>query len=97
MNPPTKTISDTKFNGLTIQKISVNETTETLLISLEAGHHFPKHESPKPALLINLEGNISFDMDNEKQILHPFDIFQIPAKVEHAVVALNHSKFLIVR
>lgn len=89
---------DISYNGLTIKRIPVNTTTETLLVTLESGHHFPKHESPQPALLIVMEGIISFDLEDEtQQILHPFESYQIPARLPHTVVALSNARFIIIR
>ena len=90
-------IKEIPYDGLTIKKILQSDSAETLLISLEMGHHLPEHSTAKPALLILLEGTISFEIHNEQLILHSMDTFHIPKKVPHTVVGLSNAKFLIIR
>jgi len=90
-------IADYGYDRLSIQKVMKSKDTETLLISLENGHLFPEHSTPKPTLLIVLEGRIAFHIQNEQIVLHAMEIFNIPQDVPHHVLGLSNAKFLIIR
>ncbi|MCB0457117.1 MAG: cupin domain-containing protein [Flavobacteriaceae bacterium] len=91
------TIANTKFEGLTVQKIWKQEHTEILFISLEKGSNFPKHDTPRNAFLQMLEGQIVFYIDHKEFTIKEKESFQFPAKEIHSVVALENSQFLIIR
>ena len=90
-------IIDIGYEGLNITKLSKTESTETLLITLEGGHEFPEHTSPKDTLLVVLTGEISFRMGNETVDLRTFDHHKFEAHKPHSVLAQLNSKFLIIR
>ncbi len=85
------------FGGLKICKVKKTEASEILSISLEAGHIFPEHISHSDAILLLLEGEVYFGIDNEVFNLVPFQLFEFKAYTKHYVKALTNSKFLIIR
>lgn len=90
-------IKSQTFDALQIQKLLRNERFEILSISLEAGALFPKHISPREALLVLLEGQIEFYMDDLHYELLPQETLRFSADTQHWVKALQNSKFLIIR
>ncbi len=92
-----ETIINTDFNGLTPVKLASKEACETILISLEKGHDFPEHTSPRDATLVVLEGDIEFNINEKKYLLLKHQIFNFPAHIKHWVHANDNSKFLIIR
>ncbi|AVI50977.1 hypothetical protein C5O00_07230 [Pukyongia salina] len=90
-------IKKASHNGLTVQKIFKTETAETLLITLEKGHNFPEHTSPRDALLVMLEGKIKFFIQNEEYNIKRQETFSFPANEPHHLLAIENSKFLIIR
>jgi quercetin dioxygenase-like cupin family protein len=90
-------VKDQSFDALQIQKLLRNERFEILSISLEAGALFPKHTSPREAILVLLEGRIEFYIDEVHYELQPQETLQFAADTEHWVKALKNSKFLIIR
>jgi len=92
-----KIIGQTGFNELTVAKLSKTESCEILLISLEKGHKFPEHTSPRDTTLIMLQGAILFNIQNEEYPLQNQDTFKFQANARHSVIAKEDSKFLIVR
>ena len=90
-------VSSIPYNGLTIKKVFTESQTEVLLIALEKDHLFPEHDSPRKTMLQMLEGEIIFQINNHKFALKNHECFQFPAKEKHNVVAIQHSKFLIIR
>jgi len=91
------TIIERGSEGLNVSNIFKTDTTETLLISIEKGTVFPTHTSPKDTLLVVLEGNINFYIEEEciqlaTQQVHPFS-----KDAAHYVTANENSKFLIIR
>ena len=91
------TISDIGFNKLQVLKLSSEENCETLLVSLEKGHAFPEHTSPRDALLVLLEGEIVFSIQNEEYQIQVHQTFKCPALTPHKVYSRENSKFLIIR
>ncbi len=90
-------ISNTPFEGLSVQKLFTSESAETLLITLEKDHVFPEHTSPRDAFLVMLEGRITFTIQDTDYVLNCSDSFTFPAKEPHTVHAKENSKFLIIR
>jgi quercetin dioxygenase-like cupin family protein len=92
-----KKIKSTAIEGLSVQKLFVSESAETLLITLENGHVFPKHTSPRDAFLVMLEGSVIFTIQDTEYALTCSDSFTFPAEEPHVVHAKENSKFLIIR
>ena len=91
------TISSIAFNGLKVEKLASKEGCETLLIALEKAHWFPEHSAPRDVLLVVLEGDISFFINNSNYHLQKQQTFTFPANEKHKVFANENSKFLIIR
>ena len=90
-------ITKLKYEGLKVEKLSSKDQCETLLIVLKKGHWFPEHTSPRDVLLIVLEGDIQFYINNTNYQLQKHQTFTFPANEKHKVFANQNSKFLIVR
>ena len=97
MNMNTNIINEAVVSGLNVSKLFKTDTTETLLITLEKQQLFPKHTSPKDALLVVLEGSINFYIENKMLALEKNEIYTFSKDVEHYVTANTNSKFLIIR
>jgi quercetin dioxygenase-like cupin family protein len=90
-------ISKTNYFGLKVEKLASKEGCETLLIALEKEHWFPEHSSPRDVLLVVLEGDINFFINNTNYHLQKQQTFSFPANEKHKVFANENSKFLIIR
>tara|TARA_R110002073_G_scaffold72537_1_gene177423 strand:+ start:418941 stop:419228 length:288 start_codon:yes stop_codon:yes gene_type:complete len=93
----THIITEALIQGLQVSKIFKTDTTETLLITLEKDKLFPKHTSPKEAMLVVLEGSINFYIEGKTIELNQNNTYSFQKNVEHHVVANENSKFLIIR
>lgn len=91
------TINITEYKGVQVSKLSQSDNTEVLHISLAKEAILKKHTSPKDALLIVLEGNISFHINNNTYFLKKHQIFNFAKETEHWVEASENSNFLIIR
>lgn len=91
------TIAQQPFDDLQIEQLVKNPSLEILSISLAKGAVFPKHSSPKDAHLIVLEGSIDFHIENQIVNLTEQQHFGFSKEVEHWVIAIEDSKFLIIR
>jgi len=91
------TIISTAYNGLTPVKLASKDACETILISLEKGHDFPEHISPRDTTLIVLDGDIDFMINDATHTIKKHQIFTFPANEKHWVRANENSKFLIIR
>lgn len=92
-----KTINTAKVEGLQVIKWISNELFEVMLILLEKDHTFPEHTSPKKVSLIVLEGDIQFTIQSQVFNLVTNDKFSFPANEKHSVIALEDSKFILIR
>jgi len=90
-------INDLASKGLKASKIKEIDAKEILLISLEAGHLFPKHTSPRNAHLLMIEGTIDFYINGTSYHLETNQFFDFEKEKEHWVEAKSDSKFLIIR
>ncbi len=86
-----------EYDGLQISQVRKSGSLEILSISLEAGHIFPEHISHKDAILLLLEGEVYFGIENQVINLVPLLLFYFKADTKHFVKALTDSKFLIIR
>lgn len=91
------TILETNCTGLKVEKLASKEGCETLLIALEKEHWFPAHTAPRDVLLVVLEGDINFFINNTSYHLQKHQTFTFPANAKHKVFANENSKFLIIR
>ena len=90
-------INDSVFNQLQAGKILDIDAKEVLYISLEKGAVFPKHISPRDAILLVLEGAISFHINNEVFPIATHQVFNFPKDEEHWVETNENSKFIVIR
>lgn len=90
-------INITEFKGVQVSKISKSEDTEVLHISIEKDSILKKHTSPKDALLIVLDGFITFHTNNHSYNLIKHQIYNFAKETEHWVEAHENSNFLIIR
>lgn len=95
------TISDEietqEYHNLRIKKIVKSSSLEILSITLEKEALFPDHTSPRDAELIVLEGSIEFHINGVTYNLTRQQHFNFPKGTKHRVLALENSKFLIIR
>ena len=68
-------INITEHKNVQVSKISASEDTEVLHISIEKDAIFKKHTSPKDALLVVLEGQICFHINNNSFVLSKHQLF----------------------
>lgn len=66
-----------------------NGTQKTLLFAFAEGQELKTHTTPKPALLIMLQGICLFSMNNNTQTLSAGEVISIPAQVPHALSAVT--------
>lgn len=66
-----------------------------LLMVLVAGQGLPDHTAPGPITVLVLDGRVAFTSGGERHELGPHGLVTLPARVRHAVVALQNSAILI--
>jgi len=90
-------IKTQKYDKLQIKKLVNKATLEILCIALEKDALFPGHTSPRDAELIVLEGSIEFRISETTYNLTTQQHFNFPKETVHSVLAMENSKFLIIR
>jgi quercetin dioxygenase-like cupin family protein len=91
------TLADQACKDLQLNRLIKSDSFEVISVSLEAGHLFPEHISPKTTYLILLKGEINFYIEEKTFHLNPRQVFDFPANTKHHVKALTDSNFLIIR
>ena len=74
-----------------------NERFTTASIAMKAGQKLPEHKTPVEAILICLEGEAVFSMEQEKITLFKGDFMTIPVDKIHGIEAITDSRFIIVK
>ena len=90
-------IINAEINGLKLSQVFKGESCEVKLVALEKEATFPRHSSPKNTMILVLEGHINLYISNKKIALEQHEIFEFKKEVEHYVIAVKDSKFLIIR
>lgn len=73
------------------------DESKILLIALEKNQELPEHFSPIDAMIYVLKGKVVFHVEKEEYTLKEEEMFLIPAKTPHKVVAKEKSKFIVCR
>lgn len=74
-----------------------SDKMNAIAIGLKKGQVLKKHITPFPALLVVLQGAVSFDMEGTQTQLPASATFDIPANVPHEVTGLEESIFIVVK
>jgi len=90
-------IKTQEYNKLQVKKLVNKSSLEILCITLEKDVLFPEHTSPRDAELVVLEGSVEFHINGIKYNLNTQQHFNFPRETVHSVLAMENSKFLIIR
>jgi quercetin dioxygenase-like cupin family protein len=80
-----------------VLQIRNTDKTQILTIGLKKGQVLKKHVSSIPALLIVLEGIISFEMEEDIMNIEALSTFEIPVNIAHSVTGIEESIFLVIK
>lgn len=78
---------------LTILK---EEHAKAFAVGLLKDQVLAKHKTAIPAMLIVLEGRITFKMKSQVMLLNKHDVFSIPVDVEHEVIGIEEKNSFII-
>ncbi|MDB5262936.1 MAG: hypothetical protein JWQ14_2217 [Adhaeribacter sp.] len=70
---------------------------QIITIGLKKGQVLKKHITTTPALLIVLQGSVSFEMEGSLTELAAYDTFDIPPTIPHEVTGVEESIFLLIK
>lgn len=74
------------------------EHTKAFVVGLLKDQVLAKHKTTIPALLIVLEGTITFKMKSQVMLLNKHDVFSIPVEVEHEVIGIEeNNRFMLLK
>ena len=83
--------------AVTVKNILKTNASATL-IRLKSGGQLSDHQSKTDALLILLEGKVSYIEEGRNvELQHPHDLVEIPEKVTHKLVAEEASLLLLIQ
>lgn len=74
-----------------------NDKINIITIGLKQGQLLKKHVTKIPATLIVLKGRINFEIAGTTHLLVPMETFDIPVDVEHEVIGLEESAFVVIK
>lgn len=74
------------------------EHTKAFVVGLLKDQVLAKHKTTIPALLMVLEGAVTFKMKSQVMLLTKHDVFSIPVDVEHEVIGIEErNSFMILK
>lgn len=73
------------------------EEQKTLLFAFSKGQGLKTHTTPKPALLVMLEGVCNFKVNGITQLLIAGEVITIPANVPHSLTAATDFKMILIK
>lgn len=86
LNPESKTV-----------RVLINSSFKLIGLGFKKGQTLEKHLTPTPAVLMVQTGSVDFNMAGKTYLLKAGDYFDIPANVEHEVVAKEDSHLYLVK
>ncbi len=86
LNPESKTV-----------KVLSNTSFKLIGLGFKKDQTLAKHTTPTPAILIVQDGSVDFNMQGKTYALKAGDYFEIPANVEHEVLAKEDSHLYLVK
>lgn len=90
-------IREVPLSGLNVKKLVRDTGYEVIVIGLSKSTLLPPHISKEDAHLILLEGSIEFRINGKSFSLTQNQAIHFSKDTEHAVLALENAKFLIIR
>ncbi len=74
------------------------EHAKAFVVGLLKDQVLAKHKTANSALLIVLEGTITFKMKSQVMLLNKHDVYSIPVDVEHEVIGIEEkNSFMIIK
>ncbi len=86
LNPESKTV-----------KVLSNPSFKLIGLGFKKNQILEKHTTPTPAILIVQDGSVDFNIQGKTYALKAGDYFEIPANVEHEVVAKEDSHLYLAK
>jgi len=91
------TLKQIEYNKVQSKRLVTNGEQQVNMLSLEKGSELPNHKSTKDATIIVLEGAMRFTVDRKEYELKAMDTFSFGTADEHAVLATENVKFLLIQ
>ncbi len=85
------------YDGLKTSLLVNNETGKVILISLEKGAVLAKHVSDTDANILIEEGEIIFEINNEKHNMVEGDMYSFKKNEVHELTAVENSKVILTK
>ncbi len=92
-----KLSQEVAISGIDKKQIYKNDQFESLIVSVEKGLIVPAQHAPADAGLYLISGKIEFEIAGYKTLVEADDFFSFSAGEQHALTALEDSKFIISR
>lgn len=74
------------------------EHTKAFVVGLLKDQVLTKHKTMVPALLLVIDGTITFKMKSQVMLLNKYDVYSIPLDVEHEVIGIEEkNSFIIIK
>ncbi|MFD2248624.1 cupin domain-containing protein [Pontibacter ruber] len=86
--------SPEKFQSKVIFEL---DKQKAILFAFSRGQQLKEHKTSHDVLLVALEGECDFSMDDVVQRLRAGQVYRIPADVPHALEAVTDFKMLLIK
>lgn len=90
---------EVKFNEEKLQAKILRDLGEqkVLVFAIKKNQELPTHISPVDAMIFVIDGKIEFTADGKNYKLEKNNIFEFQKNLEHKVLGLEDSHFLVIR
>jgi quercetin dioxygenase-like cupin family protein len=88
---------DYSSEALQSKAIFSSPNYKAILLALEAEQALKTHTTPVEAMLVVLEGFVSFTMYDKEHKFFAGNVIKIPANIKHSLKAIINSKLLLVK
>ena len=89
-------VVEIKDSSKTVKVLNENGP-KVIGLGFKKGQGLEKHNTPTPAFLQVLEGEIEFSIEGKTYQLKAGSFYKIPAKIEHELKALTDSRAILVK
>lgn len=97
MNTVNNKINLLEYAGLKLEKLTDVNAKSMFVVAIEKGGNYPEHSSTTDAILVVLEGNVVFNINNAGYDLTKNQMFSFKKDIPHSLNAKENSKLLLIK
>lgn len=80
-----------------IKDVFTNDNGFVRLLAFDKGVMLARHSADADVMVYVIEGQVEFEVEDQRQHLHAGDSILLPAGTPHTVLALDKAKVMLIR